>query len=452
MAARAASLATPLAQGLSGEGNTSPGNASSKDANTLVEKIWAWLAADSQLSAKFSRSEVAEMVRSDTYHADIAALKRRHDRAADLCAAIYGNSLADVERMLDQDPLLASTSCSRTGQLPLHVAVACGRLPLIKVLKAAQVAGQEECARRREELEESIAQDADRRARLQREWEQAAAETVVAAGATFAHRREDVAKHEGEEEEFRIRAVGERQPSEQESAAVLEPDATPAQAEERPRGGGHRMQQQFGVEAGSSSDTGLRMGCAGVPAPGCANGLVVEQEGTLMPASASDCAAGDTSQEAPEEEVEEEEMETMMQLLLVDTCGRRGERSDAAAAQSSRRSDGAPDKSSEMARHGALAGQGKEDRRARGEADLSEQAQAVQWAAGALSSLVGFQVDAEAVAIAVALAVGASQEDAGEEVDGFLSAWTEQVYQVWIGLRRDESVRDLLRSDAGICN
>ena len=152
---------------------------SSKGASALVDRIWSWLSADASLSGKFSRSEVGEMVARDDYHADIAALKRKHLRASDLCAAIYRNSLESVEGMLVEDNALAVTACSHTGQLPLHVAVACGRLPIIKVLKAAAVAAEEECARRRSQKKEAMVLEAERKAALQQEWADAAASAAA---------------------------------------------------------------------------------------------------------------------------------------------------------------------------------------------------------------------------------------------------------------------------------
>jgi hypothetical protein len=90
--------------------------------------------------------------------------------------------------MLADDPALAATSCSKTGEMPLHAAVAAGRLPIIKVLKAAAAAAEQERQRllaqraqerKRQSMEEARlieeARERERKAVLEEEWREALA-------------------------------------------------------------------------------------------------------------------------------------------------------------------------------------------------------------------------------------------------------------------------------------
>jgi len=120
--------------------------------------------------AECSRSEIAEMVAGECYSCDVAELVQRHERAATLCAAIYSNAPQEIERMLAEEPELALTTCAKSGQQPLHVAVACGRLPVIKMLRAAAMAAEDVRAGRRAAQEGADAQEMARQAELQREW------------------------------------------------------------------------------------------------------------------------------------------------------------------------------------------------------------------------------------------------------------------------------------------
>jgi hypothetical protein len=90
--------------------------------------------------------------------------------------------------MLAAEPALAATSCSKTGEMPLHAAVAAGRLPIIKVLKPAAAAAEQERQRlladtaqerKRQSMEEARsveeARSRERKAVLEQEWRDALA-------------------------------------------------------------------------------------------------------------------------------------------------------------------------------------------------------------------------------------------------------------------------------------
>lgn len=90
--------------------------------------------------------------------------------------------------MLANEPALAATSCSKTGEMPLHAAVAAGRLPIIKVLKPAAAAAEKERQRllaeraqerKRQSMEEARAIEEararERKAVLEQEWRDALA-------------------------------------------------------------------------------------------------------------------------------------------------------------------------------------------------------------------------------------------------------------------------------------
>eukprot|EP00960_Hanusia_phi_P011270 329518-Hanusia_phi.AAC.1 len=101
----------------------------------FVNQLTLWANTESQELRGMSRNSVAEMVKNNSLHPALARIKARHEKATLLCDAIHSKKFEMAENLLREDASLAHCSCSRTGEIPLHAAMATGSLALVKLMK-----------------------------------------------------------------------------------------------------------------------------------------------------------------------------------------------------------------------------------------------------------------------------------------------------------------------------
>ena len=390
-----------------------------KEASMLVERICGWCVSEGNSLARLSRSEIHEMVRTNSYHPAVAALKASHDRAGDLCTAIYQNQQSKIEEMLADEPALAATSCSKTGQLPLHAAVAAGRLPMIKLIKsaaaaAAAAAEQErqrllaEKAQEKEQQASAEAQESQRKDRLEEEWRHALAAAAAAVPAVDPA-ADDASTQAGAERYLEWCAQAYPATAEEIQGSALQQTQLPAEAAvaqaEEASGAvdGRACLDAPHLHAPPGEGSGSRPVPCARPARACAGharGLAPE------------AGAG------RDDDGLDDDMDEMMRLLLGDDGA--GDNLVAAHADAAPVLPAVPaapckDASQWAAKHLN---------------DRLDEGQVAVWAVRMLSDMVGEEVEQDLVSFVVNYAVAADAADVELEVDAFLNAWTERVHEV----------------------